>query len=140
MNAIQSDTPVGVTLLSIPIHVDVNTEQIVSDIDGALSSVVSTARDALRKISPPLDDYFNNLGEEIKKNMDSITSGIQKIDWTIEKSIMDGLQPILDLLKPVFEFIAKNPWVLALILIPVFEIFFAVLGFGVAGVVAGMYQ
>jgi len=141
MNAIQSTTPVGETqLFNIPRHIDININQIVNDIDGALSGVISAARDALREISAPLEEYFDNLGEEIKSNITSITSGIEKINWADGKSIMEGLQPILDFLKPVLDFIAKNPRFLVRILIPVFEIFLVILGFGDAGVVAGMNQ
>ena len=142
MNAIQSGTPVGETLLTIniPIHINVNTGQIVSDVNDAFSSAISQASDALRNISAPLDDYFGNLGDEIQGNIDSITSGIQGINWADAKSITSGLQPILGYLKPVWEFVAQHPQVLAIILIPVLEIFLAILGFSAAGVVAGMYQ
>ncbi|RPB20882.1 hypothetical protein L211DRAFT_870294 [Terfezia boudieri ATCC MYA-4762] len=148
MNAIQSPTPVGEMLLNIPINIDINPTRIinnidinptriVNDIDDALSNVVSAAHQALREISAPLDDYFINLGQEIKNNMDTIVSGIEQINWEDEKSIMGGLKPILDFLKPVFEFIAENPWVLVAILIPVIQLFLVILGFGPAGVIAG---
>ncbi|KAF8420248.1 hypothetical protein EV426DRAFT_612975 [Tirmania nivea] len=137
MNSIQNITPVGETLLTIPINIDIDTDQIVSDIENALSGVKSAASDDLRKISAPLEEYFGKLGEEIKSNMTSITSALEQIDWADEKSIMDGLQPILGYLKPVFEFIAENPWVLVPILIPVFQLFFVLLGFTATGVVAG---
>ena len=135
MSAIQSTTPVGAALLHIPMHIDPRANLIVDGIDDALSIVISAARDALRAIDAPLEKYFDNLGEKIKNNMNSIISGIKKINWEDAKSIMNGLRPILGFLQPVFKHITKNPS----ILIPVIKIFLAILGFGVSGV-PSMYQ
>ncbi|KAF8458200.1 hypothetical protein BDZ91DRAFT_743265 [Kalaharituber pfeilii] len=88
-------------------------------------------------IPPALEEYFKHIADEIKENADAIISRVQEIDWTDPKSITDGLQPILDFLKTVFEFVKEHPWILIPLIIPALQLFIGILGFGAEGVVAG---
>lgn len=90
----------------------------------------------LNTIPSALEDYFKQVAEDIKANLDAINSHLSRIDWTDPNSVMEGLNPVLEYLKPVWDFVEKNPWVLIPLVIPALEIFIGILGFGIEGVVA----
>ncbi|RPB27791.1 hypothetical protein L211DRAFT_833773 [Terfezia boudieri ATCC MYA-4762] len=140
MNAIPSAIHAGFSRLTSPLHIDIN-QQVISlpTLDFSRLEPVSgkTLQFHLLALPAQLDEYFKNVAEELKKHMENIVSKVQEIDWTDKQSIMNGLQPILDFLKPMFEYVKAHPWILIPLIIPALELFIGVLGFGAEGVVAG---
>ena len=141
MSAIPSAIRGGAGRLTFPLHIEINQKLMTPnpDFSGLKSVSEETLQLHLQALPAQIDEYFKQIAGELKANMEAIISGIKGIDWTDKKSIMDGLQPILDFLKPVFDYIKAHPWILIPLLIPALELFIGLLGFGAAGVEAGMY-
>lgn len=51
--------------------------------------------------------------------------------------LKEVLQPTLELIAPIIDFVVKNPWVLSPLLIPAMNLWLTMIGFEAGGIVAG---
>lgn len=148
--SVASEAFIGINDLSaqhLPKLINSVPGQKVIDWKAAAGDALDTAKDPANLVSsnigdiqtyiPELGRLLKSLAEDLKANKEALISRLDEVDWTDPKSIVAGLRPILDHLKPILDFIKAHPWVLLPLLIPAFEVFLVILGFGAEGVVAG---
>jgi hypothetical protein len=122
-----------------------------------VAAVLNTAETALTQagshIKPAMKTVLAQAGDltTAAEHMDPVLAHVKQLSlqlWDVGvvlngtngTSLKEILEPALELLKPVIQYVVKNPWVLIPILIPALDAWLLIIGFGAEGIAAGMYQ